>query len=122
MSDSLRLLWLDPDDETVAAGTPILRDQGWTVDQACNLVEALDHLSRASYHVVILDLQLPDHLGTDAWGYIRRLAPNIVGIMTTRSPSLFNLIRVDSPGLTAYLRKPLSMPVVVRIIADALEL
>lgn len=116
MTGTLRLLWLDPDDSTVAGGRQVLVEQGWTVDQARNLVEALDRASRVQYDAIILDLQLPDALGTDAWPYIRRLQPNIIGIMTTSSSSLFDLVRVDSSGLFAYLRKPLSMPDVVNTI------
>ncbi|MBI4790811.1 MAG: response regulator [Chloroflexi bacterium] len=118
--NSTRVLWLDSDDRTVSSGKPFLIEQGWIVDQARNLVEAIDRISRASYDAVILDLQLPDTLGTDAWIYIRRLQPNIIGVMTTNSASLLNLIRVDAPGLTAYLRKPLPMQVVINTVTEAL--
>jgi two-component system, NtrC family, response regulator PilR len=114
--NSLRLLWLDPDDRTVADGNLTLLEQGWVVDQARSLVEAIDRISHVAYDAVILDLQLPDTLGTDAWMHIRKLRPNMIGVMTTSSSSLYRLIRVDSPGLTAYLRKPLSMQEVVAAI------
>ncbi len=117
----IRLLWLDGDDQTVASGIQILMENGWIVDRAHNLVEALDQISRISYDAVILDLQLPDTLGTDAWIYIRRLQPNLIGVMTTGSSSLFKLVRIDSPGLAAYLQKPLSVPMVMRIIAGELN-
>jgi DNA-binding response OmpR family regulator len=118
MTVTLRLLWLDPDDSTVASGSQVLVEQGWIVDQARNLVEALDRASRVQYDAIILDLQLPDALGTDAWLCIRTLQPNIIGIMTTSSSSLFDLVRVDSSGLFAYLRKPLSMQDVVNTIVS----
>ena len=121
LTNPLHLLWLDSDDATVNLGKPALTQQGWFVDQACTLVEALDRISRTNYAMVILDLQLPDTLGTDAWTYIRKLKPGMIGIMTTRSLSLFNLIRVDADGLVAYLHKPLSMPTVLNIIAQELK-
>lgn len=121
VANSLHLLWLDSDDSTVDEGKPALVEQGWLVDQACSLVEALDRISQTAYDVVILDLQLPDTLGTDAWTYIRKLKPDIIGIMTTSSLSLFKLIRVDANGLVAFLHKPLSMPSVMNIITRRLE-
>lgn len=119
MPNPIRLLWLDADDGAVANGNQVLTEQGWIVEQAHNLVEALDRISRVSYDAVILDLQLPDTLGTDAWMYIRRLQPSMIGVMTTSSSSLYNLVRVDSPGLAAYLQKPLSIPTLVQVLSAA---
>ena len=120
MLKSIRVLWLDSDDHIVASGKQVLVEQGWIVDQAHNLVDALDRISRGPYDAVILDLQLPDTLGTDAWIHIRKLQPNIIGVMTTSSASLLHLVRVDSPGLTDYVPKPLTMPHIVKTIYDAL--
>lgn len=122
MPDLLRLLWLDPDDSTVASGSQTLTEQGWTVDQARNLVEALDWASQVPYDAVILDLQLPDTLGTEAWLCIRKLQPTIIGVLTTRSSSLIDVIRVDSPGLLAYVCKPLHMEVIMSKIVSSLVL
>ena len=118
MTNSRSLLWLDSDDHTISAGRRALQEQGWVVDQASSLVEALDRISSNSYSAVILDLQLPDILGTDAWTYIRKLKPDILGIMTTHSLSLFHYVRVDGDGLLAFLHKPLSMSVVMDILTN----
>ncbi len=120
MPEPVRLLWVDSDDQAIASGRPVLTRQGWNVEHARTLVEALDRITKSPYDVVIFELQLPDALGTDAWVSIKRLRPKIIGIMTTHSSSLLALVRVDSPGIVAYLPKPLDMNAVSKIIAEAL--
>lgn len=119
VSALVRLLWLDPDDSSVASGTPALIEQGWIVDQACTLVEAVDRISKVAYDLVILDLQLPDALGTDAWLSLKSLQPTITGIMTTRSASLSRLIRVDAQGMIAFMQKPLPMQEIIALMTSA---
>lgn len=119
MTNPRYLLWLDSDDSLVAAGRLALQERGWVVDQAYSLVEALDRISSNSYSVVILDLQLPDILGTDAWTYIHKLRPDILGIMTTHSLSLFHFIQVDGDGLLSYLHTPFSMSTVIDILTNS---
>ncbi len=114
------VLWVDSDDYLVASSNVLLQAHGWVIEHARTMFEALDRVARYPYDVVILDLQLADGLATDAWVYIRRLQPGVIGIITTHSSSLHSLIRIDAPGIVAYLDKPLHLDDILSIVTGAL--
>ncbi len=112
-----RVLWLDPDSESAGKYVAALRECGLAVDRAHSLEQALPLLQKERYDVAVIELLLPDALGTDAWDQIHRSYPSLIGIITTQSASLRANVKVMAPGVVAYLLKPLR----VRVIADIIH-
>jgi diguanylate cyclase (GGDEF)-like protein len=121
MTEPARILWLDPDSAAVAAYSPALVSRGWAVDAAKGTSEAVALAQACVYHVAIVDVMLPDGMGTEAWARLRALQPDLAGIMTTSSRSLRTSIQAFSPGILTYLLKPLPMDAVCNLIAGAYE-
>lgn len=97
-----------------------LERRGWIVDYALSYGHAMGRLSRASYDFVVIDLTLPDSLGSDAWREIRQAHPRLRGIITTHSSSLRAYVNPMGPGALAFLLKPLDIPSVIAIIDQSL--
>jgi DNA-binding NtrC family response regulator len=116
----MRVLWLDPDVQAVAQHVRQLERPSWSITHAHTFLDALDHMTRAAFDLAIIDLSLPDAVGTDVWLHIKKLYPQMQGIITTSSPSLRQFVAVDEPGILAYLLKPLEMASVVALIDQAI--
>ena len=121
MSEPVRILWLDPNSADVTTYSPALASRGWTVDAAKSSLEAVALAQTCVYDVAIIDVMLPDGMGTEAWSHLKALQPDLVGIMTTSSRSLRTSIQAFSPGILTYLLKPLAMDAVCNMIARVNE-
>jgi DNA-binding NtrC family response regulator len=117
---AVRVLWLDPDVQAVAEHAHQLERSSWSITHAHTFLDALDQMTQAAFDIAIIDLNLPDAVGTDVWQHIKKLNPQMRGIITTSSPSLRQFVAVDEPGILAYLLKPLEMESVVSIIDQAI--
>lgn len=121
MTEQVRILILDPDDQAAAECTKALKTRGWKADRVRTFKEGEGLLAEETYDVVIIDLILPDVDGTEAWSRIRAASRETLGIITTSSPSLHNSIFAAERGILAYLQKPLKMPALCSFIAESLR-
>ncbi len=117
----LSVLVLEPNDEAARVCIESFSRRGWLVNQAHTFKEALGFVQDRSYEVAIIEVMLPDVVGTDAWNSIRKLSPNTIGIITTSSPSLRASINPVEPGVISFLLKPFDVDVVADLITQALE-
>jgi two-component system OmpR family response regulator/two-component system response regulator QseB len=101
------------DDAGIAAGIRVnLQRQGWAVDIVGTVQAAWVALAAESYHVVLLDLGLPDGDGTDLLRRLRAARANgrpdpatPVLIMTARDDVSARISGLDS-GADDYVSKP----------------
>lgn len=121
MPRPLRILVVDPQDLDVARYAHAFAARGWSVDQARTFVEALDLLEHSFYHAAIVELMLPDLNGTEAWNHFKALQPDLVGILTTHSPSLYESIDITDGSIISYLVKPLDLEAVGSLISAAVH-
>ena len=120
MPEPISVLCVDPDERCVQQYAAVLPQPGWRLVHANTFLEALDHVTTAAFDFAIIELKLPDAVGTDVWRHIKRLQPGIRGIMTTDSPSLRGLINVAEPDILAYLLKPFEVDSVWAMIDRAI--
>lgn len=116
-----RALVLDSDFTEYTACIRALKVRGWFVEEAPSFDRALALLIASPFNFVILDLQPPDADGMDAWAFIRKLHPDIFGIITTKSPSLRTSINPFVPGILAFMLKPPEAHIVAHLATIALE-
>ncbi|MBI3762815.1 MAG: response regulator [Chloroflexi bacterium] len=84
MSDSLRVLIVDDNDDHVRLATEFLQAAGaFTVEAAINLRDLWDHLAAAAYDVVLLDYSLPDGNGLEALAEIPARGYRVPVVMVT---------------------------------------
>jgi DNA-binding NtrC family response regulator len=100
----------------------ILKGEGYTVDSAGSLAEAIEWANRRSYHLLVSDLKLPDGSGLELLKQWRREMPEAPAIMITAFGTVATAVEAMKLGAADYLGKPLSSPDELRIVVrNALE-
>ncbi len=121
MLDQLHILIVDPDDYVVGICAPAFAARGWVVERARNFREAAHLVRRSLYHVMIVDVILPDALGLDAWRHLKRIRPEAAGIIVTSSPALYHSLDAIEDGILAYLLKPLHTEMLTSLVSQAAQ-
>lgn len=86
----------------------MLTDEGYTVECACNGVEALAAVERNVPALVLLDLHMPV---LDGWGFARALTARAVRIPIIVLTAATNAARYSKDlGAVGYIRKPFALP------------
>lgn len=94
----------------------ILKGEGYTVESAGSVAEAMACANRRSYHLLISDLKLPDGTGMELLRYWRQEMPNAPVVMITAFGSISTAVEAMKLGAVDYLGKPLSSPDELRIV------
>jgi two-component system nitrogen regulation response regulator GlnG len=81
----------------------------------------VEHVRRAAPDVVLLDLHLPDRPGLDVYRSIREINARIPVIFITAAKTAEAAIEAVKHGAFDYLHKPLDVPRLQLVVAEALE-
>ncbi len=101
----VKILFIE-DDQMIGESTYILlQHEGFQVDWARTGLQALDALARQDYHLVLLDLGLPEMEGMEVLRRIRQNNQIAVLIITARD-GLKDRVRGLNAGADDYLVKP----------------
>lgn len=119
MTNEVRVLLVDPDDRVGDACREAFSARHWIFSHVHSFLDALDLLETTLFNVVILDVRLPDRVGTEAWRYIQAVHPDTAGILITDSPSLHQSIDAFDHGILAFWLKPLDMDTMCDLIDGA---
>lgn len=116
------ILVVDDDPGFRALMETILRGEGYAVETAADVAEALSAGSRRSFHLVITDLKLPDGAGIDILRHWKQEMPETPVIMVTAFGTVASAVEAMKLGAADYLGKPLSSPDELRLVVrKALE-
>lgn len=88
------------------------------VGKALNAKETMDLLSKNEVDLLLLDIYLPDELGTDLLSTIRDTYPVVDIIMVTASTETGMLQKAVKYGVSNYLLKPVTMKKFVETVED----
>ncbi|NOY86380.1 MAG: response regulator [Deltaproteobacteria bacterium] len=101
--------------------TKILREEGYDVSVAASGREAISAFQSGRFKVVVLDLVLPDLMGTEVIGRMKEMEDDIAVIMVTAYASLESAIDALKAGAYDYIRKPIVREDLVRSVERAIE-
>jgi DNA-binding NtrC family response regulator len=100
----------------------ILAGEGYRVNSAGSVAEAVRLLERRQFHLVVSDLKLPDGEGLQILSWVHEHSPETPVIMITAFGTVSSAVEAMKLGAADYLGKPLSSPDELRITArKALE-
>jgi DNA-binding NtrC family response regulator len=99
----------------------ILVEMGYQVETAATGQEALEKLRGRFFHAAILDVRLPDMIGTELLDRLKELHPDTAALMVTGYASLQTSMRALNSGASAYVVKPLDIEHLVSVIQQALK-
>ncbi|MEJ5327339.1 MAG: response regulator [Candidatus Bathyarchaeia archaeon] len=109
MDKPARILIVDDAADIRESLKAILSDEGYLVDVAANGAEAISKTESAVYNVALIDIRLPDMVGTELLNRMRETVPKMRKIMLTGYPTLDNAIDAVNLKADAYLVKPVNV-------------
>jgi DNA-binding NtrC family response regulator len=116
-----RLLIVDDEESFRTLTARELKRSGYAVEAAGNLTEARTALARESFHVVLLDVRMPDGSGLDLLPEIRESAPGTDVIMLTAFGTVQEAIRAMKEGAHDFLTKPCKLAELEVVLEKVLE-
>jgi CheY-like chemotaxis protein len=111
------------DDEQIVheSVSRILEDEGYVVDAAYRVDQALEKLSKGGYDLVLTDLMMPDRSGMDAVEAVARDHPDTGVVMFTGYATVDSAVQSMKLGAFDYLPKPFTPDELVEVIGNALD-
>ncbi|MEO5616345.1 MAG: sigma-54 dependent transcriptional regulator [Candidatus Eisenbacteria bacterium] len=116
-----RLLIVDDEESFRKLTARELERSGFSVQAAGTLVEAREALASNSFHVVLLDVRMPDGSGLDLLPEIRESFPSTDVIMLTAYGSVQEAIRAMKQGAHDFLTKPCKFAELEAVLEKVLE-
>lgn len=99
------------DDEEGIRGSlgAILKEEGYKVDTASTLSEATEKISCELFHVIVLDVWMPDGDGVEFIDKVKELSPDSVIVVITGHGNVEMAVSAIKKGAYDFLEKPFSM-------------
>ena len=113
-----RILVVDDEKNIRTTLADILGDEGFEVSTAATGEKAVKMCGRQAFDVVLMDVRLPGIDGADAFRVIRRNRDGIRAIMMTAYTQDVLEREVLEEGAFAFVRKPLDMTNLLRLIRE----
>jgi len=107
-TSSGRLLIVEDQGSFADTISSFLAHDGFIVEQARNLAQARDHLTKSSFDLVILDITLPDGDGRRLLPWLQRTGGPAVVIISGRAGEQDRVFSLEA-GADDYLVKPFSL-------------
>ena len=115
-----RILVIDDDEDICKNISKALTLEGYDVDIANTGRKAIEYSERRFYNLAIIDIRLPDMVGTKLLSALKTTTPKMVKIILTGYPTLRNSIKAINEGVDGYLTKPIEMDELIKTIKDNL--
>jgi DNA-binding NtrC family response regulator len=115
------ILIVDDDESICKTLGLILEGEGYNVDVANSGKEAIEKSKEKVYNVALLDIVLPDMLGTELLKRLHETTPKMIKIMVTGYPNLQNTVEALNYNADAYLIKPVNCEKLLKTIEEKLE-
>ncbi|MDA4114281.1 MAG: response regulator [Thaumarchaeota archaeon] len=112
---------MDDDEIIRTTFTEILKHEGYDVDVAEDGAQAIDKSNSKLFDLALVDMRLPDMLGTDLLDKMRKTTPKMAKIMVTATPTLRNAIAAVNRGADGYITKPVVAEDLLAVIREHLQ-
>jgi len=120
MSES-RLLIVDDEESFRKLTARELERSGYVVQTAGSLGEARQALARGAFHVVLLDVRLPDGSGLDLLSELRESFPSTDVVLLTAYGTVEEAIRAMKQGAHDFLTKPCKLAELEAVLEKVFE-
>lgn len=103
------ILLLEDDEDLIDGLTYTLRREGYLVEVAKTVLQAYTCLKESNYHLMLLDVTLPDGNGLDVCRFVRERGKQTPIIFLTAMDEEVNVIRGLDGGADDYITKPFKL-------------
>jgi len=101
-------LLVDGDAEIRGSFARILKENGWSVVEAGNGVDALEMVGKRPFDAIVSDVTMPGMDGIDFLRSVHELEPDLPVVMVTGVPALDSATKAIEFGAFRYLKKPVA--------------
>ena len=116
-----RLLVVDDDPRLRSAMGEMIRQEGYSVDEAGTGEDALELLKRTPFDLMPVDMVMPGMGGVEAIRQAHQIQPDLAIIVLTGHPTVESAIASVKADVTDYLLKPYTGDDLVLIITRAMQ-
>lgn len=109
MGKDIRILIIDDEAKLCENLKDILTEDGYQIASVGAIASAREQLKNKFYHIVLVDLNLPDGSGLELVKEIKQINKEAMVIILTGFASLENAISAMNEGAFAYIQKPLNV-------------
>lgn len=117
----VQVLLVDDESRLLRSLGDLLQGRGYCLTEAATGREALAHLSRVSFDLVILDLHLPDISGHEVMDFMSAHHIEVNVIVTSGASEIDAVIGALKRGAYDYLRKPYTREELLKTVDNALQ-
>jgi len=106
---SVKVLVIDDEEGIRKSLGGILREEGYKVDTASTLSTARKKVSEEFFHVIVLDVWMPDGDGIEFIDTLKELSPDSVIVVITGHGNVDMAVKAIKKGAYDFIEKPFSM-------------
>ncbi|MGA2664872.1 MAG: response regulator [Nitrososphaerales archaeon] len=115
------IIIVDDDESIRKTLAAILEQEGYDVETAGDGAKAILKSNEKLFDIALVDMRLPDMLGTELLGRIKERVPKTAKIMVTGYPTMQNAIQAVNEGADGYIVKPVEADVLLETIRKHLK-
>ena len=116
-----RVLVVEDEDELAAGLRAQLINEGYEVEHAASVAEALAKIDQAPFDVAVLDLHLGEADGLTVLARLRQTSPHAAAVVLTGEASIEHAVQALRVGVDDFLLKPSHIAEVKTSVAKALS-
>jgi DNA-binding NtrC family response regulator len=116
MESRPRILVVDDDASIRTVFKVNLEANGYFVETAETGEEAIQKIINNYFDLMLIDIRLPDMMGTELLNFAKVKTPKMIKIMVTGYPTLENAVDAVNKGADGYVVKPVDMEELIRTI------
>ena len=122
MNDRKNSIIIVDDDATIRKTlAAILEQEGYDVETAEDGAQAILRSNEKLFDIALVDMRLPDMMGTELLGRLKERTPKTAKIMVTGYPTMQNAIQAVNEGADGYIVKPVEAEVLLETIKKHLK-
>jgi DNA-binding NtrC family response regulator len=99
-----------------------LQEQGFQADPAATLAEAHERFHSTPYHLILLDLRLPEGSGMDLLRTVRQQQPSLPVIVMTAFGTIEDSVQAMKLGAVDFIQKPVQLDQLLLLIRRSIEI
>lgn len=120
--ERVNILAVDDDKEFLSLLHDVLKEDGYEIDLAEDMSEAIEKIRATSFDLIITDKNIPEPKGAELINKIKVITPNSKIIVLTAFGDVESYLELMNMGIYDYLTKPIKMSELKMSVKKALNL
>ena len=121
MKDTLSILLLDDDIESLESLKMALEAKGYNITKFQHPKQALDEFSKSEFDVVVTDLKMPGINGLEVLKRVKKIDSQVVVMLITAFADEENCRQAYDAGAYAFFPKPLNLKAFLNTLSEVKE-